>query len=212
MRYFEGIDISHWQGDIDFTKVQPQVDFCILKAGGSDKGLYKDSKFEEYYKYCNALKIPMGAYYFVGKNFTSIADGVADAERFLKIVEGKKFSYPLFLDLEATSPTDKKGATDASIAFCKYVQNHGYYVSIYASEVSGFKDRLDASRLGAFDLWVAKYPVDAVYSNKPKMLRSYGMWQYTSKGRITGISGNVDRDVAFYNYPEIMRKAHLNGF
>ena len=202
-----GIDVSKWQGLINFAKAKEAgIEFVIIKAGGSDNGFYTDKMFLENYK--NAVKagLHVGCYYFVGKNFITTEDGVTDAKMFEKIIKGKKFSMPIYLDLEATSSKNKKGATDASIAFCDYLESKGYYVGIYASDISGFRDKLDISRLKRYDKWVARYGVT------PSYLKEYGMYQFSETGTISGIKGNCDLDYAYKNYPEIMKKAKKNGY
>lgn len=202
-----GIDVSRFQGVIDWAAVKAAgVDFAIIKAGGSDAGLYTDSAFERNYEGAKAAGVPVGAYYFVGRLCISRADGIADAERFIDMLKGKEFEYPVFIDLEETAPKDKAGATEAVIAFCETMESAGYYCGIYASDISGFKDRLDISRLTAFDKWVANY------STQPKYVASYGMWQKSSKGRIAGIFGDVDIDEAYQDYPTIIKANGLNGF
>lgn len=200
-----GIDISHWQGVIDFKKVAEVFDFVIIKAGGSDAGFYRDKKFETNYKKAKEAGLCVGAYYFVGKDCTSYAAGVADAKRFIELLAGKSFEYPVFIDIEQTPIVKRQGATDAVIGFCETMETAGYYVGVYASDISGFKDRLVLSRLLAFDKWVARY------GSKPKFVTKYGMWQKSSKGVVAGIKGNVDIDEAYLNYPAIMARKHLNG-
>ena len=150
--------------------------------------------------------IPIGAYYYVGRLCTSYADGVADAERFMKIISGITFEYPVFIDLESTSPKHIAGATEACKGFCNTLEKAGYYAGIYASDVSGFKDRLYLHELDRFDKWVARY------GSQPKVCRDYGIWQYSSSGMLDGIAGKVDLDYSYKSYPEIMKRAHLNGF
>jgi GH25 family lysozyme M1 (1,4-beta-N-acetylmuramidase) len=82
----------------------------------------------------------------------------------------------------------------------------GYYCGIYASDFSGFKDRLELSRLTAFDKWVANY------ISQPGYVESYGMWQRSSQGRVNGITGNVDIDECYQDYPTIIKANGLNGF
>lgn len=199
-----GIDVSHWQGTIDFKKAAKVIDFVIIKAGGSDAGFYTDKKFERNYQKAKEAGLFVGAYYFVGKNCTSYADGVADAKRFLEIIKGKTFEYPLFIDIEQTPIWKRQGATDAVIGFCRTLEAAKCYAGIYASDIGGFKDRLVLSRLGAFDKWVARY------GSKPKYVTKYGMWQKSSKGMIDGIKGNVDLDEAYLDYPKIMARTGLN--
>lgn len=204
----KGIDISHWQGIVDFSKLRSSgVNFAILKAGGSDAAKpYKDKKFDSYYKEAKANNIPVGCYYFVGKDCITFEKGVEYAEHFLTLIKGKKFEYPVYLDLEAPDKKYKSGITDACLGFCAVMESIGYYVGIYGSDVSGFKERMDLSRLTRYDIWVARYGVN------PRVVKSYGMWQYSSKGKVNGIIGNVDLDFAYKNYPAIMIKNHLNGF
>ena len=202
-----GIDVSVYQGDIDWKNVKNSgIEFAIIKAGGSDSGFYTDSKFEQNYRNAKTVGMPVGTYYFVGSGCTSKADGIADAKRFLEIIKGKTFEYPVYIDLEATSPSAKSGATEACIGFCETMENAGYYCGIYASDVSGFNDRLILSKLDKFDKWVARY------GSKPVVVKSYGIWQKSDSGRISGINGNVDEDTAYKDYPTIIKNAGLNGF
>ena len=122
------------------------------------------------------------------------------------MLEGKTFEYPVYIDLELTAPKDKTGATDAVIGFCQTMEQAGYYCGIYASDVSGFADRLDLERLTAYDKWVARY------GSKPQYVKTYGMWQYSSTGKIQGIGPAVDLDEAYMDYPEIIKAKGLNGF
>lgn len=202
---YNGIDVSHWQGVIDFSKIH-DIDFAIIKVGGSDKGFYKDNKFERNYKGFSDLGIPVGAYYFVGKNFKSSLDGKADANRMLRLIEGKTFDYPIVLDLESTDPKHISGVTDACISFLDTLEDAGYYAMIYGSDISTFKDRVQIDRLVAYDKWVARY------GSEPKFVKSYGIWQNSSSGKVDGINGRVDTDVSYKNYPSIIKKAHLNGY
>lgn len=204
----KGIDVSHWQGIIDFKKVKESgVDFVIIKAGGSDsKKRYKDKKFEQYYNEAKSCGLNVGAYYFNGANTINHAIGVEDALHFAEIIKGKTFEYPVFMDIEAQSTKYKTGITNACIGFCSTMEKLGYYVGIYASDVSGFHDRIILDSVKQFDKWVARYGVN------PRVVKDYGIWQYSSKGKINGIVGNVDLDYAYKDYPAIMKKAHLNGF
>lgn len=203
----KGIDVSRYQGVIDWKKVQEDgIEFAIIKAGGSDDGFYTDSKYETNYNNAKAVGMPIGAYYIVGPLCISREDGIADAKRFLKMLEGKTFEYPVYIDLETTSPATKTGTTDAVIGFCQTMEAAGYYCGIYASDISGFKDRLELSRLTAFDKWVANY------ISQPGYVGSYGMWQRSSQGRVNGITGNVDIDESYLDYPAIIKVNGLNGF
>lgn len=202
----KGIDVSHWQGDIDWQLVKNSgVEFAIIKAGGSDDGFYTDSKFESNYAGAKAVGLPIGAYYFVGKDFVSSADGKADADRFIEILKGKSFEYPVYLDIESTNPKDKEGVTDAAISFCRQMENAGYFVGIYGSDIGTFRTRLDNERLDNWTKWVANY------SHEPSYVTDYKMWQHSSKGNIAGIQGNVDLNICYADYPTIIKAGGFNG-
>ena len=203
----KGIDVSVHQKNINWAQVKASgISFAILKGGGSDDGFYTDSTFEANYAAAKAVGIPVGAYYFVGPLCVSRDDGVADAKRFLKMIEGKSFEYPVFIDLEKTSPACKTGATDACIGFCQTMEQAGYYCGIYASDISGFQERLDLSRLTAYDKWVARY------GSKPQYVKSFGIWQYSDSGKVAGIGPEVDLDESYIDYPKIIKEKGLNGF
>lgn len=189
-----GIDVSHWQGVIDWEKVKASgIDFVIVKAGGSDAGFYRDSRFDENYEGAKAAGLMVGAYYFVGKYCISSGDGSADAQRFLKICEGKTFDLPLFIDIETTPYDRKHGATDAVIAFCDVIEKAGYMSGVYASKTSGFADRLEDHRLSNIRHWVAQYNDKCTYNG------NYMMWQKSSTGSVSGINGNVDLNELYDN-------------
>lgn len=158
------------------------------------------------YKGAKAAGIPIGAYYFVGKDCVTAAAGKAYAERFLQILKGKQLEYPVYMDNEAQSASAKTEITEATIAFCETMENAGYFVGIYGSTVSGFKERMDDTKLTPYAHWVAQYASKCTYKV------DYGIWQYSSKGSVDGISGNVDMDYAYVDYPTIIQNSGFNGF
>ena len=203
-----GIDVSHFNGNIDWQALgQAGLIYAIIKAGGSEGGKrYKESTFEKNYALAHENGIQLGCYFVNGKQCCSVSEGIADAEFFKTLIAGKHFEYPVYLDLEVPTRFTKKGNTDAAIAFCQVLEKANKYVGIYASDISGFKNRLQIERLTAFDKWVARY------GSAPQYVKSYGMWQWTSSGSVVGIKGNVDMNAAFKDYPSIMKAKHLNGF
>lgn len=204
----KGIDVSAWQGVIDWQKVKNAgIQFAIIKAGGSDDGIYTDSKFERNYSECKKYGIPVGAYWFVGENFITKADGEADAERFLKLLNGKQFEYPVFLDLEPPlKPAHRKYNTDAAVAFCEYLEKKGYYVGVYGSTYSTFQSLVDDSRLTSYAHWVAQYASSCTYWD------DYGIWQYSSGGYVSGITGSCDMNYCYVDYPARIKAKGMNGF
>lgn len=203
----KGIDVSHWNGSIDFTKVKSAgYDFVIIKAGGSDAGCYKDSKFETNYAAAVKAGLSVGAYYFVGNLFYGAEAGEADAIRFIAQLSGKKFDYPVYLDVETTQPTRRDEATQAAAAFCDVMEGAGYFVGVYASAVRGFRECLNHADLTKYAHWVAHYGAATLPDSDA------GIWQYSSKGKVPGINGNVDLDYSYIDYSKIIKNKGLNGY
>lgn len=204
----KGIDVSAWQGIIDWKAVKAAgIQFAIIKAGGSDDGIYTDSKFERNYEQCKANRIPVGAYWFIGPNCITKADGEADAERFVKLLKGKQFEYPVYVDIEPPlKPANRKYNTDAVIAFCEYMEKAGYYTGVYGSTYSTFQSLVDDSRLTSYAHWVAQYANSCTYWD------NYGIWQYTSDGYVNGISGRCDMNYCYVDYPSRIKAKGMNGF
>ena len=203
----KGIDVSSWQGIIDFEKVrQDGICFCVCKAGGSDAGTYIDKRFYENVAKATKAGIPCGAYYFVGKGCTSAEAGKADAERFERIIRSVRLLFPVYIDYEAPDSMNKAGNTEAVKAFINYMSEKGYLCGVYASDISGFRDKLHLSELWDTQKWVARY------GSEPKYCKPYQMWQASSKGNIDGIYGHVDIDYCNIDYAQYIVTNHFNGF
>ena len=203
------IDISHHQGTVNFEEVKNAgYEGVIIKAGGSDAGFYQDSRFEEYYQGAKSVGLHIGSYYYVGKYCLSEQDGIEDAIRFADILEGKQFDLPVYMDVEAPAEGQKNAVTDAIEGFCNELENRGYYVGVYASDISGFKDRIDYNRIkDKYDIWVARY------GSKPKYVTNYQVWQYSESGTVAGINDNqVDLDECYVDYPTVIINGGFNGY
>lgn len=209
-----GIDVSKWQGNFNFKNAKNQgVEFAILRAGytGSSDGVSKaiDPKFEQYYKECKNIGVPVGAYWY--SRATSKAKGEAEAKyMYEKCLKGKKFEYPIYIDVEDKiyqRNVSKEKVTEAIIGFCEYLENKGYYVGIYASDIYGFKDMMNINDLKSYDKWVARYGI------KPTYVKEYGMWQFSEEnGKIKGASDSLDLDYCYKDYPSIIKKHGFNGY
>lgn len=199
---FNGIDLSRHNIVTNWDKVQ--TDFIILRAGGNYGGYYKDSKFEMYYAACKRKGIPVGAYYDAGKDLWC-ADGREYAHHFLKLISGKVFEMPVYIDIEVVPKRYKKMTTGAAIEFCREMEKNRYFVGIYGSDINTFKEQLSLSQVTDFSLWVARY------GKKPEYVKDYDMWQYSSKGKIEGIKGPVDLDITSVDFPSLLKGVHLNG-
>lgn len=185
----QGIDVSRWQGQIDWAQVKKAGISCaILKCGGSDSGFYTDRTFEYNYAQAKAQGIKLGAYYFVGKDCISYEAGQADAKRMLSICAGKDFELPLFIDCEAQETKYKVGITDAILGFYDQMTAAGRSSGVYSSAISGFKERIEDERIKHIPHWVAQYYTRCTYKGE------WIIWQKSSKGSIPGIKGNVDLD------------------
>ena len=204
-KIFKGIDLSRHNVVTNWEKVKDQIDFCILRAGGNYGGYYKDSKFEQYYTACKRFGIPVGAYYDAGKELWC-HDGKQYAQHFLKLIQGKTFEYPVYIDIEVTPKRYRKANTGAAIAFCEEMEKYRYFTGIYGSDINTFKEMLQLDMVDQYTLWVARY------GKKPEYVKQYAMWQYTSKGAIVGIKGNVDKDECYTDFPTLIKGVHFNGY
>lgn len=204
----KGIDISKYQGTIDWQNVKGSgIQFAILRAGYGREISQKDKTFETNYKGCKAVGMPVGAYWY---SYATDVDGAhKEAKTFLEAIKGKSFEYPVWFDQEyepGIKALTNEQRTEIVKAFCKDLEAAGYYTGLYCSR-DWLENYVNADDLKQFDIWVAAY--GSTPGNVPL---PYGIWQYSSTGKVPGISGNVDLDIAYKNYPSIIQKAKLNGF
>lgn len=199
----KGIDVSKWQGAIDWKKVKAAgIEFAIIRAA---YGTEADRLFETNYKNAKAAGIPVGVYLY------SIADSkdeaVKEAEYLISILKGKTLEYPVAFDIEdkKQSILTRERITEVVKAFCDRMEKAGFYVCIYSMK-SWLTDKLLMNKLARYDVWVAQWNKECTYEG------NYGMWQYSDTGRVNGIDGNVDLDYAYKDYPKIIKNANLNGF
>lgn len=200
----KGIDVSSYQRRIDWTKVKPYIDFAIIRCGyGNDIRRQDDVYFERNAKLCEENDIPYGVYLY--SYATTLDDARSEVEHTLRLIKDKKVEYPVFLDVESKRQLSMKKEDLIEIVkyYCEEMERNGYYVGIYAS-LNTFRSNLDSTELDKFDKWVAEWNDRFTYN------KTAGMWQYTSFEELPGISTRVDGDIAFYDYPKIIRDAKLN--
>ena len=202
-----GIDISKWQKNIDLDKVKKAgVEFIILRGAYSTS---KDVCFDDFYKKCKAKKIPVGVYHY--SMATTITEAKKEADAMVKILKGKKFEYPIYLDVEdkVQKALGKDKLTSIIQKYCDTLEKAGYYVGIYSTYLF-LRDYTHIDKLDKYDKWIAQWSVTCT-SKKP-----FGMWQFggeTNKLRDPVIAGYVvDQDYCYEDYPSIMKNAGLNGF
>lgn len=202
----KGIDVSRWNKvNWDIVAESGEVDFAMLRVGGWEDVKYADSTFEQNYKDCKRLGIYVGAYYMLPPIIKDKYQAITT--HLLSLIDAKVFEYPIALDVELQKAENREDTTTGVREIAELLQQQGYYVSIYSSSNLGFKTLLDASRLEAYDKWVAQWS-----QARPDESMFYGMWQRSNKGRIPGITGDIDINSAYLDYPEIMRKNGLNNF
>ena len=191
----KGIDVSKWQGDIDWKKVYADgVKFAFIRAGYFTD--YVDPYWEKNYKNAKAAKIKVGAYHYSYAQNTTQA--VQEADFVLSLIKGKSLEYPVAYDLEENSQTKlgKKILTDMIIAFCERIKAAGYEAALYTN-TNWRNNFIDMKRiLGVYPLWQAHYPPNP--ENRPSAVDDkVSVWQYSGTGKIDGISGNVDMNWDF---------------
>lgn len=204
------IDVSKFQGKVDWAKVKTQVDGAIIRLGYSGYAsgkIIKDSTTEINVQECTALNIPFGVYFFPCSINKSEAQ--AEAKWILNQVSDYKLSLPIFLDSEVADVTNKSGRadklskqlrTDLLVTILNELQANGYAVGVYAS-TAWFNSNLDVSKFPKnTKLWVAQY------ASKCKYKGTHTAWQYTSSAKISGVSTKCDLS---YYYEDFTAKTEL---
>lgn len=193
-----GIDVSKWNGEIDWDKVKNAgVEFAIVRAGyrGSVTGsLVIDPNFSTYMKGATASGVQVGVY-FVTQAVNEV-EAVEEASAVLSMIKEYDVDYPIFIDTEGAGGNGRADVIDVDTrtlvceAFCRTITNAGYKAGVYASR-NWYNNNLKAERLEDYYIWMAEYRSTPLYQGY------YNMWQYTSKGQIDGIKGNVDLNIAY---------------
>ena len=194
-----GIDVSKWNGTIDWTAVKNSgIDYAIIRCGyrGSSQGsLIEDPKFAANIKGATAAGLKVGVYFFT--QAVDEREAVEEASMVLNQVKSYTISYPIFLDVEPSGgrgdSISKETRTAVCKAFCQTIQNAGYTAGIYANK-TWLESKLDAGSLSAYKIWLAQYAATPTYTGR------YDLWQYRSTGNVTGISGGVDMNISYLGY------------
>ena len=196
-----GIDVSRFQGEIDWNAVKAQgIDFAILRVGGryqESGGIYDDRLFEEYYAGARAAGLQLGVYFY--SQAISVAEALEEADYVLAKIAEKRIDGPVVFDWETAGTSSARTndipaslVTDCAIAYCEYFRARGYRPMVYLMRHDGYL-RYDLSRLLNYDWWYAgEYNGDS-----PKFFYDFQMWQYTSSALLDGIEGKVDMDLWF---------------
>lgn len=191
----KGIDVSYHQGNIDWGKVKGAgIEFAILRIGYGMYDYQKDKQFENNYKNARANGIPVGVYHY--SYATSVEEAKKEANLVVKWLNGRDLEYPVYFDIEDNSQAKLGKSTLNAMcrAFCEIIEKAGYWAGIYSNK-NWATNIISGAELGKdYTYWIAQYNDKCTY-NGP-----YAIWQYSSSGKVNGISGNVDMN---YQYAEV---------
>ena len=192
-----GIDVSHWQNDInfDYLSKSQSIDYMIIRAG-QGLNIY-DKKFERNYNLAKKYEIPLGVYLYA--NAQTVEEARQEANHLVELIKGKKFELPVYYDVEAQENVDNNIITAMCDEFCRIIKNAGYKTGVYASKYyllyKMYPNRLPTD----CSIWVASYGKNdgGIPKDTYKYNGKWDIWQYTSTGKVAGINGDVDYDVSF---------------
>ena len=211
---FSIMDVSRWQGKIDWDKVKASglVSGVMLKTVSTNRklskrknGLYIDPTFERNYVECKRVGLPVGVYYYTYATDKEMAD--AELALLKTALTGKTFELPISVDVEDNKI--KKLSTQALTDLAAYalatVERWGFYALLYVGlNFAQTELYMGGAALKPYDVWLAAYR-----SKKPAPKWSFGLWQYTRKGKIPGVSSDVDLSVTYKDYTKIIAKKGL---
>ena len=194
-----GIDISKHNGNIDWNAVKNSgVQYVILRCGyrGSASGvLVEDQKFKRNIQGATAAGLKVGIYFF--SQAVNEVEAVEEASMTLSLIKNYRITYPVYIDVESANGRadgiSKAARTSVINAFCQTIRNSGYTPGLYANK-NWLTEKINTGALGGCKIWLAQYVAAPTYGGR------YEMWQYSSRGSIAGIKGNVDLNVSYMGY------------
>lgn len=203
-----GIDVSRWQGDFDWKKAKSEgIEFAIVKCGGADDGYYTDKMFLKNCVNSAEAGVKIGAYYF--GNARTPEEAVKEAEQCSKILDGHRFSYPIYYDVESSVMNVGKDVLDSIIkSFCETLENKGYYTGFYMN-YNWYCNYCHGTELAKrFTAWIASWTKTCP--------ATCDMWQFggeTNVIRSNKVAGvTVDQNYCYKDFPSEIQKKKLNGF
>lgn len=185
---YKGIDVSEWQGDINFQKVKEDgIKIVYIRAGQGFS--YKDEKFERNYEKAKKYNLKVGVYHYVtAKNEE---EAKRQAKFFISLISGKKIDCKLAMDFEYFPNISKSEVNKIALAFLEEVEQlSGKKAIVYSDAYNA--DNTFEGKVTKYPLWIAEYGVE-----NPQNNGNWKYWegfQYTDKGKVSGIEGNVDRN------------------
>ena len=211
--YKKGIDVSEWQGTIDWDKVKAAgIEFAMIKAGSGRNRV--DPEFKRNISECNRLGIPCGVYWFSYAYTEELAHN--EAKYCLEAIAPYKLDYPVAFDFEYDSVNNaaklgieitREMASSFARAFLEDIEAARYYAMLYTNS-DYLKRYFDQDLAKRYDVWLAMWQANPNLNDKPT--QAGGIWQYSDTGNVPGISARVDLDAAYYDYPGIISANGLN--
>ena len=198
-----GVDVSCFNGTVNYASVKALgIDFVIVRVGGRgwESGLmYEDSMAMDHLRSAKAAGLKVGAYFY--STAVNIAEAVQEASLVLEQLDGMELEMPVFIDMEYSGsfPRGRADALNSAqrveiiSAFCKTMENCGYEAGIYSGE-SLLSSSVDHSSIEQYCIWLANYTENNALPTYP---HSYDIWQFTDRGVVEGMGGNVDINVIF---------------
>ena len=196
-----GIDISTYQENINWAKVKAAgVSFVIIRLGfrGYVSGsLVEDSDYRSHINGATGAGLKVGVYFFT--QAINEKEAVEEASMCIQLVRGYNLAYPIAIDIEyaaynaRTNGMSNAQRTKVCVAFCETVRSAGYNAAVYANKYY-FTSMLNTSQLERYVIWLAHYTEQTSYA------RRYDIWQYSSRGSVNGIPGNVDMNISYLPY------------
>ncbi len=188
-----GIDISHHNKSVDWNITKNHIDFAILRAGYGRYASQKDTKFETFYSGAKNAGIPIGAYWY--SYATSVEEVKSEANACLTCILDKTFEYPIYFDIEDSSQANLgiETITSMCITFCEIIGQASFLAGIYAN-TDWFLNRIDKQMTDQFTKWLADYRAN------PNTTLPRDIHQYTSKGSVPGVVGNVDMNNCYRDF------------
>ncbi len=199
-----GIDVSEHQGAIDWAKVN--TGFVIIRSGYGREISQKDKFFEANYSGCKSRSIPCGTYWY--SYAVTPEEAAREAQVCLEAIKGKKFEFPVYFDIEEpkTLALGMEKCSAIAESFLNVIEKAGFWAGIYSSKYN-LENYITEQIRSRYAVWVAHYGVSKTnYSGK------FGIWQKSNTGNVAGISGNVDLDNCYVDYPSEVKAAGLNGY
>lgn len=203
--HMKGIDVSVYQGEIDWKKVRADnVDFAIIRAGLGKLVSQADKNFMKNYDGAKSAGIKVGAYWY--SYAMSEDEARQEAKAFIQVISGLCFEFPVWLDLEEQKQFDlgKEKVSAIVRAFLEEVEKAGYFVGLYSS-YSALQTHIASDIQNRYAIWCAHWCDSTPY-------KLWGIWQHSCKGSVNGITGDVDMDVCRTDYPTRIMKKGLNGY